>query len=235
MLKINCERRSLSRRERRNYDEIQAKAPLNSLLVEIIIQPALKSPRLLAWKHVVRSYVSMLRRGSDFGPAGLSVLENRFFIFHAGVHFAPNGPTASFHIFFLVIVTADLTIKTLSKQRRWEMVSSLNEHAAPEKGMWGNRVCARGKKYQQVQYLPAFQVDSLGVCALWKNAVVKKNGRLRLYKCAVCLCIDASKRNSCSGMKIWSLLGLEGLLFYLTESEALAVSQVAHTHSLSGP
>jgi hypothetical protein len=35
-------------------------------------------------------------------------------------------------------------------------------------------VSAEGKKYQQVQYLPAFQVDSLGVCALWKNAVVKK-------------------------------------------------------------
>lgn len=78
LLKINCERRSLFPQQTELRRNAHKQAPLNSLLapVEIIIQPALKSPR----KHVVRSYVLMLQGGSDFDPAGLPVSENRFFI-----------------------------------------------------------------------------------------------------------------------------------------------------------
>jgi len=221
---------------RRNYDEIHTSGHLwthcwlrgnhNSASVEV--------SEIVAWKHVVRSYVSMLRRGSDFGPAGFSVSENRLFIFHR----RPFRPQRTKRVFSYFSRHCHGWLDNQNAIQTAQMRNGfLPERARTWKGYAHVRQsCLRREKnisrYNTCQH---FRLTAL-VCALWKNAVVKKSGRLRLYKCVRCACIDASKRNSCSGMKIWSLLGLEGLLFYLTESEVhirCCQSSRTHTHTHS--
>ena len=166
---------------RRNYDEIHTSGHLwthcwlrgnhNSASVEV--------SEIVAWKHVVRSYVSMLRRGSDFGPAGFSVSENRFFIFH-GRPCRPQRTKRVFSYFFS-------SLSRLTWQSKRYPNSADEKWFPPWASTHLKRVCAceaivsaEGKKYQQVQYLPAFQVDSLGVCIVeeccckkkWKVALV---------------------------------------------------------------
>jgi hypothetical protein len=118
LLKINCERRSLSRRDGITTKYTQAgTSELIVGSVEIIIQPALKSPRLLPENMLLGVMFQCCDAGAILAQRDSPFRKIAFFIFH-GRPFRPQRTERVFSYFFLVIVTADLTIKTLSKQRR---------------------------------------------------------------------------------------------------------------------
>jgi hypothetical protein len=99
LLKINCERRSLSRRDGITTKYTQAgTSELIVGSVEIIIQPALKSPRLLPENMLLGVMFQCCDAGAILAQRDSPFRKIAFFYF-TGVHFAPNGPRESFHIF----------------------------------------------------------------------------------------------------------------------------------------
>lgn len=163
----------------------------------------------------------MLQGGSDFGPAGLPVSENRFFIL------ASLPTDRVFSNIFSVIVTADLTIKRYPNSAHEMRNGFLPERARTWKGYVRQSCLVRREKNISRGTIPASISGWQPCVCIVEECCCKKSGRLRLYA----RCIDASKRNSCSGMKIWSLLGLSRGFALLPDWVRSMLSVKSHTRS----